>query len=248
MGDIHGAYKALLQCLERSNFDYNNDVLIQLGDVADGWDEVYKCVEKLLTIKNLISIKGNHDDWFLDYLLGQSNNHPGYSQGGKATLISYAKALDKKYVDNYNVWNSELNYKDIPESHVNFFKNQLLYYIDKYNRCFVHGGFNRHHYIDKIVNENPYQLYWDRDLWRTALSHKDTNSVFKIKEKFSEIYIGHTTTNMWNTDEPMNASIIWNLDTGAGFKGKLTIMNIDTKEYFQSDSVKELYPNQKGRN
>ena len=36
MGDIHGAYNALLQCLKRSGFDYENDQLIQLGDVADG--------------------------------------------------------------------------------------------------------------------------------------------------------------------------------------------------------------------
>lgn len=34
MGDIHGAYKALQQCLERSKFNYENDKLIQLGDVV----------------------------------------------------------------------------------------------------------------------------------------------------------------------------------------------------------------------
>lgn len=42
MGDIHGAHKAFIQCLERSNFDYDNDILIQLGDVADGWSEKVK--------------------------------------------------------------------------------------------------------------------------------------------------------------------------------------------------------------
>jgi serine/threonine protein phosphatase 1 len=36
MGDIHGNYKALMQCLERSNFNYEEDTLIQLGDVCDG--------------------------------------------------------------------------------------------------------------------------------------------------------------------------------------------------------------------
>ena len=36
MGDIHGNYRGLLQCLEKSNFDYDNDKLIQLGDVVDG--------------------------------------------------------------------------------------------------------------------------------------------------------------------------------------------------------------------
>ena len=36
VGDIHGAYKSLVQCLERSKFDYNNDRLIVLnvGQVA----------------------------------------------------------------------------------------------------------------------------------------------------------------------------------------------------------------------
>ena len=28
---------------------------------------------------------------------------------------------------------------------------------------------------------------------------------------------------------------------------KLTIMDLDTQEYWQSDLVKELYPNEKGR-
>jgi len=35
---------------------------------------------------------------------------------------------------------------------------------------------------------------------------------------------------------------VWNLDTGAGMSGKLTVMDIDTKEYWQSDLVTELYP------
>ena len=36
IGDIHGNYKGLMQCLQRSNFDYQNDTLISLGDVVDG--------------------------------------------------------------------------------------------------------------------------------------------------------------------------------------------------------------------
>ncbi len=45
----------------------------------------------------------------------------------------------------------------------------------------------------------------------------------------------------------MQAANIWNLDTGAGFKGKLTIMDVTTKEYFQSDLAQDLYKNEKGR-
>jgi serine/threonine protein phosphatase 1 len=36
IGDIHGAYKAMMQCFERSGFDYKKDHLIVMGDVCDG--------------------------------------------------------------------------------------------------------------------------------------------------------------------------------------------------------------------
>jgi serine/threonine protein phosphatase 1 len=37
------------------------------------------------------------------------------------------------------------------------------------------------------------------------------------------------------------------MDTGAGWQGKLSMMNIDTKEIFQSDPVPDLYPKYRGR-
>ena len=247
LGDIHGAYKALIQCLERSNFNYEEDTLIQLGDVADGWDEVYECVEELLKIKNLIAIKGNHDDWFNDFLL-YGKQGVQWQQGGIGTLKSYCKYTDKNYYGTHAGYITDMLDTDISVNHHNFFRNQKLYHIDDQNRMFVHGGFNRHHLIIDIEKQEPSQFYWDRDLWMSALSHKEIKREFKIKDNFKEIFIGHTTTMNWNTDKPIKAVNIWNLDTGAGFKGKLTIMNVDTKEYFQSDGVTTLYTNQKGRN
>ena len=47
IGDIHGAYKALVQCLERSKFDYDNDRLIVMGDVVDGYPDVKRCFDEL---------------------------------------------------------------------------------------------------------------------------------------------------------------------------------------------------------
>lgn len=37
VGDIHGAHKALVQCLERSGFNRDEDFLVSLGDLCDGW-------------------------------------------------------------------------------------------------------------------------------------------------------------------------------------------------------------------
>ena len=50
IGDIHGAYKSLLQCFERSGFDYLKDRLFVLGDVCDGYIEVRQCIEELFKI------------------------------------------------------------------------------------------------------------------------------------------------------------------------------------------------------
>ena len=84
IGDIHGAFKALRQCLERSQFDYRKDKLIVLGDVVDRHDEVNECVEELLKIRNLIALRGNHDDWFDEFC--QTGRHPeDWMYGGLAT-------------------------------------------------------------------------------------------------------------------------------------------------------------------
>lgn len=253
MGDIHGSYKALLQCLERSGFDKKEDTLIQLGDIADGWSQVYECVDELLSIDNLICLKGNHDDWFFQWIM--TGVHPQkWKQGGDGTLKSYCNILGKNIQVTSDGLLTDLNPADLPEIHRRFFYLQHLKYIDDENRCFVHGGFNRH---VPIKDQEPWILYWDRDLWYSAMSFaatirgdKNTATPRSIKtvDGFKEIYIGHTATTAWGKDTPMQAGNVWNLDTGAGFKGKLTIMDIDTKEYWQSDRVEELYKDEKGRN
>ena len=39
LADIHGGHRALLQCFERSSFEYENDQLIFLGDATDVWSQ-----------------------------------------------------------------------------------------------------------------------------------------------------------------------------------------------------------------
>jgi serine/threonine protein phosphatase 1 len=245
MGDIHGAWKALKQCLERSRFDYENDLLIQLGDIADGHADVYRCIEELLSVRHLIAIKGNHDDWFTVYL--QTGIHPdNWRQGGWGTATSYLRTIDKDdaikpTMDGYTV---ALNPADLPESHRQFFDRQHLYYIDERNNCYVHAGFMRD---VPFKGQSPEVYMWDRKLWEAALSFKTPKhkpgkkGTFNMVTPFHEVFIGHTSTTKWNIDQPMHAANIWNLDTGAGHDGKLTIMDVDTKQFWQSDAVTTLY-------
>jgi serine/threonine protein phosphatase 1 len=260
MGDIHGAHLALQQCLERSGFDREKDTLIQLGDVADGWSYVKECVNILLSIPSLIAIKGNHDEWFSDWM--EWGNHPvAFTQGGEGTLVSYLRGTDKED----SIWNHgngfmhSLILEDIPNDHFRFFRNQELYYHDTdRNYFFCHAGWDRHTLVKRNREICPHEFYWTRELWKQAMSAGPTVKL-KNADGFDTIFIGHTATTNYGTkayyekhglpmpkngkiDTPMYMGGVWNLDTGSGWSGKLTIMDIDTKEYWQSDNVEDLYP------
>ena len=57
---------------------------------------------------------------------------------------------------------------------------------------------------------------------------------------FKKIFIGHTPTLYFNSFHPINKGGVMNVDTGSGKGGVLTIMNIDTEEYWQSEFPEKL--------
>lgn len=237
IGDIHGEHEKLIKLLKLIKFDYENDTLIQLGDVVDRGPDSFSCVEELLKIKNLIAIRGNHDACWRDSFMNEEQNVL-WNQGGRETWESYKPHCQDDLIIN------------MPMSHREFFvKTQVNYYINEDNDCFVHGGFDRH---QLIKDQHESNFLWDRDLFMAALSFKAMkgNYKFKNKDKFKRIFIGHTPTVYWNATEeiskggiikrgepitiPMKAANIWNLDTGCGKGGfPLSAMNLETEEYFQ---------------
>jgi serine/threonine protein phosphatase 1 len=223
VGDIHGAHKALLQCLKEVKFDYEKDELVCLGDVADGWPGAPQCVEELRKIKNLIYIMGNHDFWLMEWLDHGATPTIWTEQGGLATLDAY-REKNELIID-----------------HKNFFDDANYYFIDEDNRIFVHGGFQRGL---KLSSQTPEMFMWDRSLATKAVH--GSASGFTVHE-FKEVFLGHTTVNSFNIkpkaqNNPIFGGNVILLDTGAGWEGRLTIMDIVTKEYWQSDIVSDLYP------
>lgn len=221
IGDIHGELDKFKACLDSVDFDYDNDKLIQLGDVVDRGSDSYGVVEELLKIKNLVTIRGNHDQcWYYSLLTGEQDIL--WNQGGKETHESYVSAGVR------------------PEVHFDLFKNQVNYYIDEDLNLFIHGGFNRHHLIEDQLEQSDF--YWDRDLIMAARSYESMQSSeykFKIKGskrgQFKEIFVGHTPVQYFGETKPVKYANIYCLDTGAGKykEGTVTIMNLETKEYNQ---------------
>ena len=223
VGDIHGAYKGLLQCFERSGFDRENDRLIALGDVCDGWTQVRECIDELLRVKHLVYILGNHDAWTLNWAKTKEVHDVWFAQGGNNTMLSYANG-------------------PMPQSHVDLLANAQRYFQED-GRLFVHAGFDA---AKKIAEQDPELLIWDRKLIVEAFQKHNADPSHKFGG-FKEIFLGHTPTLIFHVDRPLQLCNVWAIDTGAGWSGRLTIMNMDTKEYWQSDPCQGLYPDVKGR-
>lgn len=217
VGDIHGAYRALLQCFKRSGFNTKNDRLIVIGDVCDGYPEVRQSINELLKVKHCDLVIGNHDMWTLDWALRGDKPEIWTSQGGDRTIASY-------------------NGDPMPKAHIDFLKNGQLW-IERDDQVFVHGGFNPD---IPLSSHSAQALVWDRRLLDMAWKMQAEGRKRKLG-RYKDIFVGHTTSELYNTLQPIHVCNVWNIDTGAGWSGKLTIMDVDTKEYWQSDLTPDLY-------
>ena len=223
IGDIHGAYKALLQCFQRADFNYDQDRLVVLGDVCDGYPEVRQCIDELLKVKKCDFIIGNHDVWALDWALRGKKPEIWTSQGGENTIRSYAGG-------------------PMPKEHIDFLKGGK-FWREIGSQLFVHGGFSPD---IPLLTHDVQTLVWDRDLLDKACLIQGIDPRYKF-DSHTDIFLGHTTTEAYGTLEPIKACNVWALDTGAGWSGKLTIMDVETKEYWQSDLTPSLYGGNPGR-
>lgn len=236
VGDIHGGLKALMEVLEKVNIT-RQDTLIFLGDYVDGWSQSPEVLDFLIALKeqkNCIFIRGNHDDLLLKYLKTNTYHKEWFKHGGQSTIKAYKKAS-----------------KETVANHIAFLETLKDYHIDTKNRLFVHAGFTNLKGVHFEFFKDLF--YWDRTLWETALSLNPKlakEDVF-YPERFkiyTEIFIGHTPVTKIRETTPVNKCCIWNVDTGAAFLGCLTIMNVATKEFWQSSPLHLLYPNEIGRN
>ena len=245
IGDIHGAYRALVQVLDRAGFDPKKDLLVSLGDVCDGWSETKQCIDYLMTVKNLVYVRGNHDEWTHEWMCTGRVLPEWWTQGGKETVTSFNdQSLEQ--VSPYVAVHLQ-----VPPEYRDFFYNAVPWHHIDDKKCpdtvFVHGGFHRDYRIEE--HGNNYEFTWDRNLIYRAMQNQiiaDKQKLIpKNVTKHSRVFLGHTALN---SDKPLKFCEIWNMDTGAGWSGYLSVMDIDTEEYWVSDKVSTLYPGIAGRN
>lgn len=236
IGDIHGGLRALIQLLEEINI-IPEDTLIFLGDYVDGWKDSANVVSYLIELakqNSCIFLRGNHDDLTYRWLKTGELNEQWLQHGGQSSIDAYRGFTSEEI-----------------KNHLTFFEQMLNYYIDKQNRLFVHAGFTNLHGPEQEYHESAF--YWDRTLWETALSldksMPTTHKFYPARLKlYKEIFIGHTPVSRIDEKKPVKMANVWNVDTGAAFKGKLSGIDVDSKSVWQSQPVYELYPEEEGRN
>ncbi len=216
--DVHGMFWMLQQALERAKYDPASDRLIFLGDVFDRGPDIKKSVEFLMSTESIICIRGNHDQSTLDWLLSgdMRNGDLNYwlYEGGYATVQSAPDDETKHFYTDY-------------------INRTQPYFLDK-NRLYVHGGLP----TGKELNAcEPSALMWDRTMVQTAYRE----SIFNTDvTPYDMVFCGHTPTLFIGpgTHLPTRYSNVFMCDTGAFYGNRMSVIDPDTLEFWQSDYLR----------
>lgn len=204
IGDVHGCADELEQLLTKLPLK-DGAVLIFLGDYVDRGPDSRGVIDLLLDLEKrhpIITLKGNHESMFLDFLETPHSKRGGMFifNGGSSTLASYADASGK-----YQVL----------DTHVEFLRRLKIFY-ESDEHFFVHAGVPEIplHQIDPIRQESI--LLWTRKRF------------LESNYRWSKIIV-HGHTRVKEVDVRDNRI---NLDTACAYGGKLSALRVGTGQVY----------------
>lgn len=202
VGDLHGCYDTLMQELQRVNFNFQQDLLIAVGDLVDRGAESLKCLN-LTKEPWFKSILGNHEEMCM---LGQHDV-------GMADL----------HAQHGGEWFYEL---PLAEQHKVIQQCQTLPLVlevqyQGLNYGFVHGDIEHHDWNTFKAQINDHQsreiILWGRSRIRNSARKK-----IDVITGIDYVFLGHTVVDL--VTKRHNCYFI---DTGAVFGAQLTVLEID---------------------
>ena len=202
IGDIHGCHTALVQLLDIILPKANT--LVFLGDYVDRGPHSKEVVTTILSLRTrrsrVVTLMGNHDFLFLQYLSG-GDDRLFLQAGGIETLASY---------DIDPLASLEERRNQVPSDHLAFFKTLPLYWEDQH-ALYVHAGLQPGRHLSQ---QTQHWCLWARDTFLT------TPLDFK-----KPVVFGHTVF-----PEPYLCVDKIGIDTGAVYGGKLTALLLPDRE------------------
>ena len=218
IGDVHGRLDLLEAMHERIAAEIAADRpadwrVIHLGDYVDRGPESRGVIEHLIRAglqdERFISLAGNHDIGFLDFLAEPNEASLFARYGGVDTALSYGVKMGFESVEELRRSHGALA-EAMPAAHVDFL--EALGFSQSFGDFFFcHAGIRPGIPLD---HQDPQDLIWIRDEFHNA----------------SDLYpkiIVHGHTPVANPDVRLNRV---NVDTGAYYTGCLTAFVADGAE------------------
>lgn len=203
IGDIHGCNTSLQQLLALVR--NLADTFVFLGDYVDRGPDSRAVVTTLLAMKRqhgrVITLMGNHDLLFLQYLQGRGT--PLFLEaGGLRTLASYGLGPE--------AGQEEMDAR-VPPDHRAFFETLPMLWEDRHG-IYVHAG---------LDPGRPLSLQTQQ--WCLWVKDQQQGKIYSFGKP---VVYGHTTHNV-----PQVAEDRIGIDTGAVFGGRLTALLLPQREF-----------------
>jgi len=210
VGDLHGCYTLLMSKLHELKFNFQQDLLVSVGDLIDRGNENLKCLS-LLDEPWFKAIRGNHEQMCIEGSIDIQMQDMHAHHGG-AWLYALPAHQQQIIVEQCR------NLPIILEIQ----HNQKLY-------GFVHADIHINNWkkFKEEILKNDYFVKGEQSAMQIALWHRGRvrfskyNSAYKRVTGIDEIYFGHTVVK-----EPIQHQNCFFIDTGAVFGGKLTVKEL----------------------
>lgn len=212
VGDIHGCYNLLMNRLKEIGFDFENDLLVAVGDLVDRGTQNEECVS-LIDEPWFTSVKGNHEDLVI---MGDVNR-------------SYFNC----HIQNGGEWFYELDYQVQREIIKKLKTLPIALEISHKGKKFgfVHGHIEQNdwdEFKDELNNFDKAQHIIDHKRFPTELAMwgrerlNDENLQYTHVSGVDAVIMGHTVTQ-----KPCKRDNCYWIDTGAVHWGTMTILNLE---------------------
>lgn len=206
VGDIHGCHTLLMNTLKEKNFDFDNDLLVSVGDLIDRGYENLKCVE-LLSNKWFTSVRGNHEDLCINGLSDESYKRCHISNGGEWFYMLDGQAM-------YNIAKTFAGLPVVLEVNHNGRKFGFVHgHIEQNDWQEFKDSFNQ----ESSMSRNPAELaMWGRErLNPDATQYEHVSGV-------DAVFMGHSVVS-----QVCKRDNCYYIDVGSCFYGRLAVICLD---------------------
>ncbi|HHP0322650.1 metallophosphoesterase [Acinetobacter baumannii] len=210
VGDLHGCYTLLMNKLKEIEFNFQQDLLVSVGDLVDRGSENLECLS-LIDKPWFKAIRGNHEQMCIEATFDKEMKDM-HSHHGGAWLYELPIHLQQTIVEQC---------RNLP----------IILEIQHNHKVygFVHADIHMNNWEEfkQEVQKNDYFIEGEQSAIQIALWHRGRvrfskhNPSYKTVLGIDEIYFGHTVIK-----EPIQHHNCFFIDTGAVFGGKLTIKEL----------------------